>query len=60
MNLEVFYSIPVIGGAFVYLDRKINGKVAKETCMGIHQQLDKRLSDMHEDIKIIKEKLLEK
>lgn len=59
INWNDFISIPIAGGVIAYLYKKLNNKVSKDECCRIHETLDKRLDDMHSDIKMIKQRLIE-
>jgi len=60
INWESLAPIPFAGGVIVYLYKKLNNKVGRKECERVHNVMDKRLEDMHSDIRIIKEVILKK
>jgi hypothetical protein len=57
ISYEALISLPVIGGVAGILYKKLNGKIDRGECLRVHESLDKRLGDIHEDLKFIKEKV---
>jgi len=57
MEYESLFSYPIIGGVIAYLYRRLNNKISRAECMRVHEMLDKRLEDIQNDIKFIKEEV---
>ena len=60
MDYESLLPYPVIGGVIAYLYRKLNNKISRAECMRVHEMIDKRLEDIHDDIKFIKEEIVKR
>jgi len=55
LSLETLVSWPVIGGIFIWIDKRINNKVDRKECLRVHEELNERLKLIHEDTQYLRE-----
>jgi hypothetical protein len=57
MNYDSVFALPIIGGIAAYFYKRLNNKVDRSECIRVHEQLDKRLQDIQDDVRFIKEEI---